>query len=102
MCVGAVSLKIFLFFFKIGKNIVTGAIHTAGENGGDALDEFRDMILGSFDELPPCMIQTMGYLHLVEDLGIFMTTMSILIIVSVFRMVYGRVGGITGNSYGLG
>lgn len=89
LCVGAVVLKIFMFFFKIGKSAFMGAMRTAAQDGGNALDEFRDAILGSFDELPPCMIQVMGYLHLVEDLGIIMTCISVLIIVSVFKTVYG-------------
>lgn len=89
LCVGAVGLKIFLFFFKIGKSAFMGAMRTAAQDGGNALDEFRDAILGSFDELPPCMIQVMGYLHLVEDLGIIMTCISVLVIVSVFKVVYG-------------
>ena len=66
-----------------------GAMQSAGSDGGNAIDEFRDAILGSFDEFPPCMIQTMGYLHLVEDLGIVFTCISVLVIVSVFKTVYG-------------
>lgn len=89
LCVGAVVLKIFMFFFKIGKAAFMGAMQTAGSGGGNAIDEFRDAILGSFDEFPPCMIQTMGYLHLVEDLGIVITCISVLVIVSVFKTVYG-------------
>lgn len=88
LVVGAIGLKIFMFFFKIGKAAFMGAMQSAAQGGGNALDEFRDAILGSFDEFPPCMIQTMGYLHLVEDLGIFMTCISLLVIVSVFKTVY--------------
>ena len=99
LVVGAVCLRIFLWFFKMGKGVLLGALGSAGSGGDSALDEFRDTVLGSFDELPPCMVDIMGYLHLVEDLGLIVTTAAILALVSVFRIVYG--GFITGNRYGL-
>lgn len=89
LVVGSVVLRIFLWIFKLGKNVFLGAMDQAGSGGSNAIDEFRDTILGSFDELPPCMVEIMGYLHLVEDLGIIVTTATILALVSVFRIVYG-------------
>lgn len=89
LVVGAVCLRLFLWFFKMGKGVLMGAFGSAGSGGDSALDEFRDAVLGSFDELPPCMVDIMGYLHLVEDLGIIVTTAAILALVSVFRIVYG-------------
>lgn len=96
LIVGSVTLRIVLFFFKIGKKAFLGAVN----NGGDGIvDEFRDSILGSFDELPDCMIQVMGYMHLVEDLGLIITTASLLAIVSAFRVVYGSFGGVKPLGY---
>lgn len=95
---GAVCLKIFLFFFKIGKQAFIGAVNSAGDGGG-IVDEFRDAVLGSFDELPTCMIQTMGYIHFIEDLGMIVTTASLLAIVSAFRIVYGAFGGVKPLGY---
>lgn len=89
LVVGSVVLRIFLWFFKLGKNVFLTALEDAGSDGGSAVDEFRDAVLTSFDELPPCMVEIMGYLHLVEDLGIIVTTATILALVSVFRIVYG-------------
>ena len=100
LVVGAVGLKIFLYIFKLGKVAFLNAMDDAGTNGGNALSQFRDTVLGSFDELPPCMIQVMGYCHLVESLGIIMVTITLLTVVSVVRIVYGRF--VTGNSFGLG
>ena len=90
LVVGAVVLHIFLFVFKLGKNVFLGALNEAGASGtGGVLDEFRDSVMGSFDALPPCMVDIMGYLHLVEDLGLIITTATLLALVSVFRIVYG-------------
>ena len=99
LTVGAVCLHIFLWIFKLGKNAFLGAMEHAGSDGGSAISEFRDTVLGSFDELPPCMVEVLGYLHLVEDLGLIVTTASLIALVSVFRIVYG--GFVTGNRFGL-
>lgn len=91
LVVGAVGMKIFLYFFKIGKNIFTAALEDAGSEGG-VVDEFRDAVLGSFDELPPCMVNVMGYVHLIENIGMLVTTATLILLVSVFRVVYGTFG----------
>ena len=89
LVVGAVCLRMFLWIFKLGKGVFVGALNQAGSSGGSVVDEFRDSVLNSFDELPPCMVEIMGYLHLVEDLGLIVTTAALLAIVSVFKIVYG-------------
>lgn len=89
LVVGAAALHIFIWIFKLGRNVFLGALNEAATSGGSALDEFRDSVLGSFDSLPPCMVDIMGYLHLVEDLGLILTTAIVLALVSVFRIVYG-------------
>ena len=91
LLVGAVGMKIFLYFFKIGKNVFTMALEDVGSEGG-VVDEFREAVLGSFDELPPCMINVMGYVHLIENLGMLITTATLVLLVSVFRVVYGSFG----------
>lgn len=91
LVVGAVGMKIFLYFFKIGKTVFTTALEDAGGEGG-VVDEFRDAVLGSFDELPPCMVNVMGYVHLIENIGMLVTTATLILLVSVFRVVYGSFG----------
>lgn len=87
MIFGALALKIFLFIFKLGKKAFLGAVNSS--DGGGQLDEFRDAILGSFDELPQPLIDVMGYLHLIEDLGMILATVTLLAVVSAFKVVYG-------------
>lgn len=96
---GAVCLKIFLLFFKIGKKAFLGAVNNIEGGGGGVVDEFREAVLGSFDVLPQCMIQTMGYIHFIEDLGMIVTTAALLAIVSAFRVVYGAFGGVKPLGY---
>lgn len=92
LLVGAATMKVFLSIFKIGKNVFQSAVNNVGQGG--AVNEFKDAILGSFDQLPPCFISVMGYVHFIEDLGMLVTTATLLIIVSVFRVVYGSFGGV--------
>lgn len=91
LLVGAVAMKIFLFFFKIGKNVFSQAAQDIGSEGG-VVDEFRSAVLDSFDQLPHCMVDVMGYVHLLENLGLIVSTAMLLLIVSVFRIVYGSFG----------
>lgn len=89
LTVGAVVMHIFLWVFKLGKNVFLGAMSKAGSDGGSAVSEFQNAVLSSFDELPPCMVEVLGYLHLIEDLGLIVTTATLIALVSVFRIVYG-------------
>lgn len=95
MLMGYVGIKVFMFFFNIGKKIFL-----ASDGGNAAMDELRNQVLSSVDVLPPCMVQVLGYLHIVENLGIFITTFTLMIMYSAFKRVYG--GFVTGNSFGLG
>lgn len=84
MLMGYVGIKVFMFFFNIGKRLFLDS-----EGGNAAMDELRNQILTSVDGIPPCMLQVLGYLHVVENLGIFITTFTLMIMYAVFRMVYG-------------
>ena len=86
---GAVTLKVFLLFFRLGKAVFLGAVNSSS-GGTGTVDTLKQLIFDSFDELPPCMVRVMGYLHLIEDLGIYMSTITLLVIVSVFKVVYHR------------
>lgn len=91
LLVGAVAMKVFLFFFKLGKNVFSHAAQDIGTEGG-VVDEFRSAVLDSFDQLPHCMVDVMGYVHLLENLGLIVSTAVLLLVVSVFRIVYGSFG----------
>ena len=101
LLVGAAMMKIFIFFFGIVKKLFVDM--SSSDGGAGVLDEFRQAIYGSFGDLPPCMVQTMGYVHLLEDLGMIVSCMALILTISVFRVMFGAfgVGKITGNSAGL-
>ena len=101
LLVGAAVMHIFVFFFGIAKKLFTDM--AASEGGSSAFDEFQQTVLSSFDSLPPCFVETMGYVHFIEDLGMIVTCMMLILTVSVFRVMFGAfgVGKITGNSAGL-
>lgn len=101
LLIGAAMMHIFVFFFGIAKKLFTDM--SAAEGGSPAIDQFKEAVLGSFQSLPPCMVQTMGYIHFLEDLGMITLCMALILTISIFRVMFGAfgVGKITGNSAGL-
>ena len=67
MIIGAVSVKIALVLVKWGSKV----IDNMQENN---VDEFYAIMGESIDSLPPCFIDVLGYCHLVEDIGIIVST----------------------------
>lgn len=67
MIVGAVSIKIALVMVKWASNLMT----SMPENN---TDELYNILGDTVDALPPCFIDILGYCHLVEDLGLIITT----------------------------
>lgn len=77
LIVGAVSLKIALMLF----GNVMRLINDSAENNIDTLNA----IIGeSADQLPPCMVDVLGYMHVVEDIGLIIST---LILIMVYNFV---------------
>ena len=73
LIVGALSVKIGLLIFGNVMNL----INDSAENNVDQLNS----ILGeSLDQLPPCLVDVLGYMHVVEDIGLLVST-AILIMV---------------------
>lgn len=101
LLIGAAMMHIFVFFFGIAKKAFLDM--SASEGGASAVDQFKEAVLGSFNTLPPCMVQTMGYIHFLEDLGMITLCMALILTISIFRVMFGAfgVGRITGNSAGL-
>lgn len=73
LLVGAVSVKIALVLF----GNVMRLINTSAENNTDMLNS---VIGDSLDQLPPCLVDVMAYMHVVEDVGLLVST-AILIMV---------------------
>lgn len=90
LLIGFVTMKVFMLIFHVGKRMFES-------DQSPAIDQMRNSILNSIDSLPPCMTQVMGYLHLVEDLGIIVTTFALVLAYRVFMRVYGSFWIKSGN-----
>lgn len=73
LLVGAVSVKIALVLF----GNVMKLINNSAENNTELLNT---VVGNSVDQLPPCLVDVMGYMHVVEDIGLVVST-AILIMV---------------------
>ena len=73
LLVGAVSVKIALVLF----GNVMRLINSSAENNTEMLNT---VIGDSIDQLPPCLVDVMAYMHVVEDIGLLVST-AILIMV---------------------
>lgn len=91
LLVGAVSMHIFIMLFDAGKRVFDAMQANMTQNGS-AVDEFKTAVLGSFDQLPPCMVDVMGYVHMIEDLGMIVTCAMLLLLVGLFKTIYGSFG----------
>ncbi len=73
LIVGALSVKIGLMIF----GNVMDLINDSAENN---MEQLNSIVGSSLDQLPPCLVDVMGYMHLVEDIGLIIST-AILIMV---------------------
>lgn len=81
LIVGFLGVKIMMFFFHIGKRMFMN-------DGNEHMNELRTQLVNSVDGIPLCMKEVMSYLHVVEDLGILITTFTLLIAFAAFKAVY--------------
>ena len=65
LIVGAIALKIGISIFSK----VMSAMDTVSN-----MDTLNTVIGNSADQLPPCMLDVLAYMHVVEDLGLIITT----------------------------
>lgn len=65
LIVGAIALKIGISIFSK----VMSAMDTVSN-----MDTLNSVIGNSADQLPPCMLDVLAYMHVVEDLGLIITT----------------------------
>lgn len=73
LIVGALSVKIGLMIF----GNVMDLINDSAENN---IEQLNTVLGDSLSQLPPCLVDVMGYMHLVEDIGLIIST-AILIMV---------------------
>lgn len=78
LVVGALSIKLALVFVGWGRSFIDGL----QQNNTSELNQ----ILGdSLTSLPPCMVDIMGYMHFVEDVGFIVTTA---VFVGIYNLVW--------------
>lgn len=65
LMVGALCVKIGLMLF--------GKIMTAMEDSNN-MEEITAIVGDSLDHFPPCMLDVMAYMHIIEDIGLIVST----------------------------
>lgn len=82
LVIGAVSLKLAIKMMMWGKSILDDA------DESNSIEELRDVLGDSADLLPSCMVDILGYLHLIEDLGMIITTIAFVGIYNLIKRLY--------------
>jgi len=75
MLIGAVAIKISVMLF--------GKIMSAMEDSNN-MDMINSIVGDSLDAMPPCLIDVLGYMHIVEDLGMIIST---LVLIMTYNLV---------------
>lgn len=78
LIVGVVSIKIALVIVKWGKDFIA----SVPQNN---LNELKTIMGNSVESLPPCLVDVMGYMHFVENIGMLVST---LIFCGVLNIIY--------------
>jgi len=81
LVIGGVSLRILTVVTKWAFN---------KQMSEDNTETLVTIMGDSIDNLPPCMIDVMGYLHLVEDLGMIISTLIFVGILNLITRLYYR------------
>lgn len=73
LIIGAFSIKIFMVVFRWARDFIS----SIPENN---IEELREALGTSAQNLPPCVVDVLGYMHIVEDIGMIVTTFIFIII----------------------
>lgn len=73
LIVGSLSVKIGLMIF----GNVMSLLNDSAENN---IDQLNEIIGDSAAQLPPCLVDVMGYMHIVEDIGLIISTAILIMI----------------------
>jgi len=84
LVIGAVAIKIGFIFVRWGKSFMD---NLASESN---LSQLKETLGNDLDMLPPCMVDVLGYMHIAEDLGIIVTTLTFLGIYNLVRHFFVR------------
>ena len=69
LLIGAVAVKIVLMIFT--------RVMSAMEDY-DNMEQLNQIVGDSFDNMPPCLLDVLGYMHVVEDIGLIIGTLILL------------------------
>lgn len=83
LVVGAVFAKLGLMFLKWSTSMISGM----DENN---TEELFSILGDSASNLPPCMIDILGYLHMIEDLGMIISTLIFIGLYNLIKHFYFR------------
>lgn len=84
LIVGVVSIKFALLLVKWGKSF----IENAPQNN---IAELKTILGDSVGSLPPCMVDVMGYMHVVENIGMLVSTLVFCGIVNIIYSFFIKV-----------
>lgn len=83
LVIGAVFAKLGLMFLKWSTSMISGM----DENN---TEELFDILGSSAQGLPPCMIDVLGYLHMIENLGMIIATLVFIGLYNLIKHFYFR------------
>ena len=81
LIVGVVTIKIGVIIVKWGK----GFLENVQQNN---VNELKEILSNNVGNLPPCMVDVMGYMHIVENIGMLV---SALVFCGVINIIYAYV-----------
>lgn len=81
LIVGVVTIKLGVIIVKWGKSF----IDNMQQNN---VNELKDILANNVGNLPPCMVDVMGYMHIVQNVGMLVSS---LVFVGVINIIYSFV-----------
>lgn len=81
LIVGVVTIKIGVIIVKWGKDFLANMQQ-------NNVSELKEILTNNVGNLPPCMVDVMGYMHIVENVGMLVTS---LIFCGVINIIYSYV-----------
>lgn len=79
LVIGAVAIKVALIFVRWGKGFMDDLASQSN------LAQLKETLGNDLEMLPPCMIDVLGYMHIAEDIGIIISTLTFLGIYNLVR-----------------
>lgn len=81
LIVGVVTIKLGVIIVKWGKSFIANMQQ-------NNVNELKDILANNVGNLPPCMVDVMGYMHIVQNVGMLVSS---LVFVGVINIIYSFV-----------